>query len=228
MDTILNTKKEKSKLTPEQLFQIYTECNLPNAPVKQILKKHNLKPWDLVIIRKKVQSAALSALAQRGKPGRKQQLVPVEELEKVNQELQNTKDALAAVGHKLSLLKKKSGLNLKGHLKGHFSNEVKQKVVTAIKESIDNGLTQKESCSIIDIDTRKYRRWANPKPLKPRTAWNKILPQERDAVINTAWDERFWNKPISHIFVYGHESGRFFMSLSSVYRILKSQKLVKE
>ena len=107
MDTILNSKKEKSKLTPEQLFQIYMECNLPNAPVKQILEKHNLKPWDLVIIRKKVQSAALSALAQKGKPGRKQQLVPVEELAKVNQELQNTKDALAAVGHELSLLKKR-------------------------------------------------------------------------------------------------------------------------
>jgi hypothetical protein len=107
LDTIQNTKKEKSKLTPEQLFQIYTECNLLNAPVKQILERYNLKPWDLVVIRKKVQAGALSALAQKGKPGRKQRLVPVEELEKVNQELQNTKDALAAVGHELSLLKKR-------------------------------------------------------------------------------------------------------------------------
>ena len=126
------------------------------------------------------------------------------------------------------LAKKKSGLNLEGHLKGHFSIEVKQKVVLAIKESILKGVSQKTACSIIGIDTRKYRRWANPKPLNPRTAWNKILPHERDAVIQTAWDERFWDKPISHIYVYGNDSGRFFMSLSSVYRILKSQKLVKE
>jgi len=45
-------------------------------------------------------------LAQRGKPGRKQNLVPVKELEKLNQELLNTKDALAAFGHNL-LAKKK-------------------------------------------------------------------------------------------------------------------------
>jgi len=126
------------------------------------------------------------------------------------------------------LAKKKSGLNLDGHLKGHFSKEVKQKVVTAIKEAILNGLSQKTACSIIGISARKYRRWANPKPLKPRTAWNKILPHERDAVIKTAWEERFYGKPLSHIYVYGNDSGRFFMSLSSVYRILKSQSLVKE
>jgi len=107
LDTMQNTKREKSKLTPEQLFQIYTECNMPNAPVKQILEKYGLKPWDLVVIRKKVHSAALDVLSQKGKPGRKQRVVPVEELEKVNQELQNTKDALAAVGHELSLLKKR-------------------------------------------------------------------------------------------------------------------------
>jgi len=94
-------------LTPEQIFQIYTECNMPGAPVKQVLEKYNMKPWELVIIRKKIHAAALEALSQKGKPGRRQRVVPIEELEKVSQELLNTKDALAAVGHELSLLKKK-------------------------------------------------------------------------------------------------------------------------
>jgi len=44
----MNTKKEHVKLTPEQLFDIYLECNAPGAPVKTILGRYGLRPWDLV------------------------------------------------------------------------------------------------------------------------------------------------------------------------------------
>lgn len=104
----LNLKKERVKLTPEQLFNVYLECNAPGAPVKTILERYGLRPWDLVTIRKKVKSAALDALANPGKQGRKQQVMPVEQYQKVSKELEETKDALAAVGHELSLLKKRT------------------------------------------------------------------------------------------------------------------------
>jgi len=99
-------------------------------------------------------------------------------------------------------------------------------VVEAIKESIAQGLSQKQACDIFGIVPRKYRRWANPKPLTPRTAWNRILPEERDAILQVAWDQQFFGKPISHIFVHGHDSGEFFVSLSTVYKVLKSEQLV--
>ena len=108
METIINTKKERIKLTPEQLFDIYLECNAPGAPVKTILERYGLRPWDLIAIRKKIKAAAMEALAHPGKLGRKQQVIPVEQYQKVSKELDNTKDALAAVGHKLALLKKKT------------------------------------------------------------------------------------------------------------------------
>jgi len=108
LETIINTKKERIKLTPEQLFDIYLECNAPGAPVKTILERYGLRPWDLVTIRKKVKVAAMEALAYPGKQGRKQQVIPVEQYQKVSKELDNTKDALAAVGHELALLKKKT------------------------------------------------------------------------------------------------------------------------
>ena len=110
MDTTMNTnpKKERLKLTPEQLYEIYLECNAPGAPVKEILARHNLRPWDLVAIRKKVKAASLEALATPGRPGRKQQNVSLEQYQKVSKELTETKDALAAVGHELSLLKKRT------------------------------------------------------------------------------------------------------------------------
>ncbi len=110
METTMTTnqKKERIKLTPEQLFNIYMECNAPGAPVKTILQCHNLKPWDLVTIRKKVKAAALETLSKPGKPGRRQQVIPVQQYQKTARELQETKDALATVAYELSLLKKRT------------------------------------------------------------------------------------------------------------------------
>jgi hypothetical protein len=99
-------KKERLKLTPEQLFDIYQECSAPGAPIKIILERYGLKPWDLIAIRKKVKTAAIDALAN-SKPGRKKQVVVLEQYQQVSKELGETKDALAAVGHELSLLKKR-------------------------------------------------------------------------------------------------------------------------
>ena len=103
-----NPKKERAKLTPEQIYEIYLECNAPGAPVKAIMERAGLKPWDLVAIRRKVKAAAMEALANPGKPGRKQQTVSVEQYQKISKELSETKDALATVGYELSLLKKRT------------------------------------------------------------------------------------------------------------------------
>ena len=108
MEPIMNSKKERLKLTPEQLFDIYLECNAPGAPVKTILARYDLKPWDLIAIRKKIKAAAMEVLAHPGKQGRKPQVIPVEQYQRVSKELIETKDALAAVGHELSLLKKRT------------------------------------------------------------------------------------------------------------------------
>ena len=108
MEPIMNSKKERLKLTPEQLFDIYLECNAPGAPVKTILARYGLRPWDLVAIRKKIKQAALEALSHPGKQGRKPQAIAVERYQQVSKELDETKDALAAVGHELSLLKKRT------------------------------------------------------------------------------------------------------------------------
>ncbi len=108
MEPIINAKKERLKLTPEQLFNLYLECNAPGAPIKMILERYGLRPWDLIAIRKKVKVAATEALAHPGKQRRKQQVVPVEQYQRISKELNETKDALAAVGHELSLLKKRT------------------------------------------------------------------------------------------------------------------------
>jgi hypothetical protein len=100
-------------------------------------------------------------------------------------------------------------------------------VVNVINETVTYGLTQKRACRIFGITPRKFRRWANPKPIRPRAAWNKTLARERDAIEAAAWTPELIGKPVSHIFVHGHESGKFFASLSTVYRTLKAKNMVE-
>ena len=100
-------------------------------------------------------------------------------------------------------------------------------MVTIVNESIEQGLTQKQSCETLGLSPRKFRRWANPKPHKPRIAWNKIRDEERDAIEAAAWLPDLIGKPVSHVFVHGHNSGKFFASLSTVYRVLKAKNMVQ-
>jgi transposase InsO family protein len=100
-------------------------------------------------------------------------------------------------------------------------------VVKIIKESMEEGLSQKKACETFGINPRKLRRWASLKPLKERVAWNKLLEHEHQAIEEAAWMPELMDKPISHIYVYGHESRRFYASLSTVYRVLKAKDLVK-
>jgi hypothetical protein len=112
-------------------------------------------------------------------------------------------------------------------LKGHYTARVRQIVVIAINAAVLSGFTQKRACLIFDIKPRKYRRWANPKQRSLRTACNKLLPFEKTSIINSAFILENIGKPLSHIFVYGHNTGAFHASLSTVYRYLKAEDLVK-
>jgi transposase InsO family protein len=96
-----------------------------------------------------------------------------------------------------------------------------------IHEAVTQGITQKRACEIFGITPRKFRRWENPKPAKPRTAWNKLLEHERQAIVDASWLPDLIGKPISHIFVYGHNSSKFFASMSTVYRTLKAVNMVE-
>lgn len=98
-------------------------------------------------------------------------------------------------------------------------------MIEAIQTGITNGLTQKKACKLMGLASRKYRRWIKPKQITPRIAWNKILPKERKAIIKTALQKDFWGKPISHLFVHGHETGQYHVSMTTIYHVLKEESL---
>lgn len=126
------------------------------------------------------------------------------------------------------IAKKKSELGLKGPLVGHFTKEIKIAVINTISDAMKSGMTQKHSCNIFGIVPRKFRRWIAPKTTSERVAWNKILPSEKDAILHAAWKPELLGKPVSHIFVYGHDADKFHVSLPTCYRVLNSENIVRK
>ena len=100
-------------------------------------------------------------------------------------------------------------------------------MVNIVKEATDAGMTQKRACRTLGIVPRKFRRWATPAAVKPRTAWNKLREHERHAIENAVYAPELIGKPLSHVFVHGHESGEFFASIATIFRVLKAKNLVK-
>ena len=158
--------------------------------------------------------------------------------EKINRSVRATSESTKRTGRdkrcsigdraRICLAKKKSELGIQGALKGHFSKEVKTAVNNAINEAVSAGMTRTEACDIFCLDTRKFRRWVSPKVHRQRTAWNKILPEEKQAILATAYDETLADKPMSHLMVYGHTSEQFIASISTISRVFKEASIPRE
>ncbi|MBU1147958.1 MAG: integrase core domain-containing protein [Candidatus Omnitrophica bacterium] len=86
-------------------------------------------------------------------------------------------------------------------------------------------LTIQKGCKVLRLKVRRYYRWCNRKPPKPKTAWNKITPDEENAILRAAKDESLCDFRAAELMVYGHESKEFCCSVSTVQRALKRNAL---
>jgi transposase InsO family protein len=86
-------------------------------------------------------------------------------------------------------------------------------------------LTIQKGCEVLRLKVRRYYRWLDQKPLKARTAWNKISPEEEDAILKAAEDESLCDFRAAELMVYGHETKEFYCSVSTVQRVLKKNQL---
>ena len=102
-----NERTGKRRLSAEQKWQIYQECEQPGAKVGEILRKYGLYSSDLGNIRKLVKEGSLERLRQ-SKPGkRKVTTVPIREYEQLESELARKEKALAEMTVMFTALKKK-------------------------------------------------------------------------------------------------------------------------
>ena len=87
-------------------------------------------------------------------------------------------------------------------------------------------LTVAEACEVLKLNARRYYRWrTEPHPPAVKQAWNRITPEEEGAVLTAAGDEALVDLRASDLMVYGHDSGKFFLSISTIQRVLKRNDL---
>ncbi|MBU0989348.1 MAG: hypothetical protein KJ823_04095 [Proteobacteria bacterium] len=104
---VSNGKKQKRRLSAEEKWEIYQECEKPGAQIGEILRKRGLYSSDLQNIRRDVKEGALDRLRQ-SKPGRKKiTSVPIKEHEQLRQELAEKEKALVELSVIFTALKKK-------------------------------------------------------------------------------------------------------------------------
>jgi transposase InsO family protein len=113
--------------------------------------------------------------------------------------------------------------------------EQKAEILVMIERAKEKGLTVTQSCVFWRINRRRVVRWCsrnkdgqslrNLKP-GPREPVHKLLPEEREAVMHMAKKEEYADLAHRILAVTAWDLGIFFVSFSSVYRILCSANLM--
>ncbi|MBO0587454.1 IS3 family transposase [Sporosarcina sp. E16_8] len=105
--------------------------------------------------------------------------------------------------------------------------------VELIQEANQNGARLANACEELTISVRTYERWVSTggvkedqRPLVPRPVpKNKLTKQERQAVIDVAKKEEFVDLPPSQIVPKLADQSIYLASESTMYRILKEEKM---
>jgi transposase InsO family protein len=88
-----------------------------------------------------------------------------------------------------------------------------------------NELNITEGCEAIKLNRRRFYRWLDIRPKAKRAAWNRITPQEENAITEAAKDEHLCDLRAAGLMVYGHESAKFYCSISTMQRVLRRNRL---
>ena len=123
-----------------------------------------------------------------------------------------------------------------GEIKGRWlSEEQKVEILVMVERAKEKGLTVTRSCVFWRINRRRVVRWRtrsqndqsleNLKP-GPRQPVHRLLPEEIEAVLKMAKKEEYANLSHRLLAVTAWDLKIFFVSFSSVYRILRSANLM--
>lgn len=81
------------------------------------------------------------------------------------------------------------------------------------------------ACEVIRLNFRRYYRWQHMRAPVTRAAWNRITPQEEAAIVEVGRDEQLCDFRAAVLMVYGHDTGKFHCSASTVQRVLIRNRL---
>ena len=123
-----------------------------------------------------------------------------------------------------------------GEIKGKWlSLQHKVEILAVIDKAKGAGISVSRTCTLLMIGRRRITRWhwrkkkdrslKNLKP-GPREPINRLLPTERMAVLEMAKKEEYADLSHRILAVTAWDLNLFFVSFSSVYRILRSENLI--
>jgi putative transposase len=123
-----------------------------------------------------------------------------------------------------------------GKIEGRWlESEQKAEILLSIEAAKDKRISMISVCRMWAINRRRVSRWrrklfqgkslANAKP-GPKSPVHKLLPAETKAVLQMARAEQYVDLSHRILTVTGWDLKLFFVSFSSVYRILRSQGLM--
>jgi len=122
-----------------------------------------------------------------------------------------------------------------GEIKGHWlSQQHKVEILATIDEAKDAGISATRTCTLLMIGRRRITRWRRKKNKEhslenlkpgPTEPINRLLPTERMAVLKMAKKEEYADLSHRILAVTAWDLDLFFVSFSSVYRILRSENL---
>jgi putative transposase len=123
-----------------------------------------------------------------------------------------------------------------GEIKGKWvDEEQKSEILVMIEQAKENGLSASRSCIFWEINWRRVVRWRKKKNngqslrnLKPGPTEpvHRLLPEEKESVLQMAKKEEYADLAHRILAVTAWDLGLFFVSFSSVYRILRSANLM--
>jgi putative transposase len=122
-----------------------------------------------------------------------------------------------------------------GEIKGRWlEDEQKTKILVMIERAKDQGVSITRACILLMIARRRVVRWrrdrdngkglGNLKP-GPKEPVHRLLPVERESVLQMAAKEEYADLGHRILAVTAWDLGLFFVSFSSVYRIMRSANL---
>jgi putative transposase len=123
-----------------------------------------------------------------------------------------------------------------GKIEGDWlEEEQKLAILVSIEQASTTGISQTRTCAMWMINRRRVvrwlRRWKQRKSLAngtpgPQAPGHRLLPQERTAVVSMATQPTYADLSHRILAVTASDLGLFFVSFSSVYRILCSEGLM--
>ena len=89
-------------------------------------------------------------------------------------------------------------------------------------------MTITDGCEVLRLGRRRFYRWLEDKPAVVRCAWNRITAKEEEEIVTAGRDEKLTDLRAAGLMVYGHETGKFYCSISTIQRVLIRNRLQAE